>query len=69
MKVHLYSTVRNKALNVLKHRKIEQHYMNEILQDEDAGLYYMRSVIEEETRRLILQPLILCRSIAERCVC
>ena len=46
MKAYLYSTVRNKALNVLKHRKIEQHYMNEILQDEDAELYYMRSVIE-----------------------
>ena len=32
VKAYLYSTVRNKALNVLKHRKIEQHYMNEILQ-------------------------------------
>ena len=53
VKAYLYSTVRNKALNVLKHRKIEQHYMNEILQDEDAELYYMRSVIEEATRRLI----------------
>ena len=49
VKAYLYSTVRNKALNVLKHRKIEQHYMNEILQDEDAELYYMRSVIRRNT--------------------
>lgn len=64
MKAYLYSTVRNKALNVLKHRKIEQHYMNEILQDEDAELYYMRSVIEEETRRLIFTAI---DSLPEHC--
>ena len=58
VKAYLYSTVRNKALNVLKHRKIEQHYVNEILQDEDAELYYMRSVIEEETRRLIFTAIV-----------
>ena len=64
VKAYLYSTVRNKALNVLKHRKIEQHYMNEILQDEDAELYYMRSVIEEETRRLIFTAI---DSLPEHC--
>ncbi|MFR7809510.1 MAG: sigma factor [Butyricimonas faecihominis] len=48
VKAYLYSTVRNKALNVLKHRKIEQHYMNEILRDEDAELYYMRSVMKKK---------------------
>ena len=64
VKAYLYSTVRNKALNVLKHRKIEQHYMNEILRDEDAELYYMRSVIEEETRRLIFTAI---DSLPEHC--
>ena len=49
---------------VLKHRKIEQHYVNEILQDEDAELYYMRSVIEEETRRLIFTAI---DSLPEHC--
>ena len=49
---------------MLKHRKIEQHYMNEILQDEDAELYYMRSVIEEETRRLIFTAI---DSLPEHC--
>lgn len=64
VKAYLYSTVRNKALNVLKHRKIEQHYVNEILQDEDAELYYMRSVIEEEIRRLIFTAI---DSLPEHC--
>lgn len=53
VKAYLYTTTRNKALNVLKHRKVKQEYMYDILQDEDSELYYMKSVIEEETRRLI----------------
>lgn len=53
VKAYLYTTTRNKALNVLKHRKVEREYMHNILQEADAELYYMKSVIEEETRRLI----------------
>ncbi|WP_018337763.1 RNA polymerase sigma-70 factor [Butyricimonas synergistica] len=53
VRVYLYSCVRHKALDVLKHRKVEQRYASEILQDEAAESYYMESVIEEETRRLI----------------
>lgn len=53
VKAYLYSTVRNKALNVLKHRKVEQEYMNDVLTEKDSELYYMKSVIEEETRRLV----------------
>lgn len=53
IKAYLYTTVRNKSLNVLKHRKVEQEYMNDVLQEEDAELYYMKSVIEEETHRLV----------------
>ena len=52
VKAYLYSTVRNKALNVLKHRKIEQHYMNEILQDEDEELEELRSEREVEKSRV-----------------
>lgn len=57
IKAYLYTTVRNKALNVLKHRKVKQEYMNDILQEEDSELYYMKSVIEEETRRLIFSAI------------
>ena len=64
VKSYLFTSVRFRALNVLKHRKIEQHYVNEILQDEDAELYYMRSVIEEETRRLIFTAI---DSLPEHC--
>ena len=53
VKAYLYTTVRNKALNVLKHRKVEREYVNDMLREEDTELYYMKSVIEEETRRLI----------------
>ena len=64
VKSYLFTSVRFRALNVLKHRKIEQHYVNEILQDEDAELYYMRSVIEEEIRRLIFTAI---DSLPEHC--
>ena len=64
VKSYLFTSVRFRALNVLKHRKIGQHYVNEILQDEDAELYYMRSVIEEETRRLIFTAI---DSLPEHC--
>lgn len=57
IKAYLYTTVRNKAFNVLKHRKVEQEYMNDVLQEEDSELYYMKSVIEEETRRLIFSAI------------
>jgi len=57
VKAYLYSTVRNKALNVLKHHKIEQQYMDDVLRDEESEAYYMKSVIEEETRRLIFSAI------------
>lgn len=40
VKAYLYSTVRNKALNVLKHRKIEQHYMKKSFEMKSRALLY-----------------------------
>ena len=40
------------------------HVLRRILRDEDAELYYMRSVIEEETRRLIFTAI---DSLPEHC--
>lgn len=57
VKAYLYSSVKNKALNVLKHRKVERGYVEEMEQNDMAEIYYMQSVIEEETRRLIVEAI------------
>lgn len=57
VKAYLYSTVRNKSLNILKHNKIKQQYIDNVLAEKDSELYYMTSVIEEETRRLIFNAI------------
>ena len=48
----------------LGEREESESLVHEILQDEDAELYYMRSVIEEETRRLIFTAI---DSLPEHC--
>lgn len=53
MKSWLYTTVRNKALNVLKHRKVQMEFTRGQLQEKESEVYYMQSLIEEETRRLL----------------
>lgn len=53
MKSWLYTTVRNKALNVLKHRKVQLEFTRQQLQKKESEVYYMQSLIEEETRRLL----------------
>lgn len=54
VKAWLYATVRNKALNVLKHRKIESEYAEALAVERESEAYYMKSLIDEETRRLLL---------------
>lgn len=64
IKAYLYSTVRNKALNILKHQRIVNEYNSESLQEIDTEHYYMRSVIGEETRRMIFTAI---DSLPEQC--
>lgn len=54
LKSWLYTTVRNKALNVIKHQKILSEYHSDI-REKTSEVYYMRSLMEEETRRLLLE--------------
>lgn len=55
LRAYLYSIVRNKALNLLKHQKVEQTYINRILEEKEAEFYHMKSVIQEEVRRLVME--------------
>ncbi|MCR9011943.1 RNA polymerase sigma-70 factor [Gabonibacter chumensis] len=64
IKAYLYSTARNKALNLLKHQKIADEYNRERLQKIDSEFYYMQSVIEEETQRMIFTAI---DSLPEQC--
>lgn len=53
VKSWLYTTVRNKALNVLKHRKVQLKFTQEQFLEKESEIYYMQSLLEEETRRLL----------------
>jgi RNA polymerase sigma-70 factor (family 1) len=51
-KCYLYTVIRNKCLNYLKHRKVVHNYERNFVRSEQ---YFKDSVIEEETKALIHQ--------------
>jgi len=57
LKSWLYKTVRNKALNVIKHQKILKEFSQEQFQEKSSEFYYMQSLVEEETRRLLFEAI------------
>lgn len=57
VKSWLYTTVRNKALNNLKYQKIRWDYTSRQLQEKQGEEYFMKSLIEEENRRLLFSAI------------
>jgi RNA polymerase sigma-70 factor (family 1) len=53
LKSFLYTSVRNKCLNHLKHRKVEHKYQEITIKELESDAFYSDHVIEEETHRLI----------------
>lgn len=53
VRAYLYTTVKGKALNILHHRKTEANYVSQRLQTEENEINFMKSVIQEETQRLL----------------
>lgn len=47
LKAYLYSTVRNRCLDVLKHRKVEERYFTEQRHKEDTD-FFLHQILEEE---------------------
>ena len=54
----LYQVVRNRCLNYLKNKKVEEKYIREYLALEEEG-YFEYVVLEEEVHRLIIQEVLL----------
>lgn len=52
LKSYLYRSVRNKCLNILKHRKIQEKYITESEEVEGSEFYYFR-MLETETYELL----------------
>ena len=58
LKMFLYQVVRNRCLNVLKNKKVEERYVQEyLLLNEDAD--FANRVIEEEVHRMVIQEIML----------
>lgn len=58
LKMFLYQVVRNRCLNVLKNKKVEERYVQEyLLLNEDAD--FANRVLEEEAHRMVIQEIML----------
>lgn len=57
LKMFLYHVVRNRCLNYLKNKKVEEKYIREYLALEDES-YFEHVVLEEEVHRHIIQEIL-----------
>ncbi|TKG92297.1 RNA polymerase sigma-70 factor [Puteibacter caeruleilacunae] len=57
IKAFLYLTIRNKALNIIKHHKIEQDFESQDKLSKEGEVFYMNSLIQEETKALFYEAL------------
>ncbi|MCT4586484.1 MAG: RNA polymerase sigma-70 factor [Carboxylicivirga sp.] len=57
LKAFLYVSVRNKALNKLRHQKVVDEHQKEMLLNLSGEAFYKENLIEEETYRLLLNAI------------
>lgn len=57
VRAYLYTTVRGKALNILRHQKIKTDYLSVYGPDDALEESQMKAVIEEETQRLLFSAI------------
>jgi RNA polymerase sigma-70 factor (ECF subfamily) len=55
IKAFLYKVIRNKSLNHLKHEEIKRRYAENAIIKLESDDFFIRYVIEEETKRLIAE--------------
>ncbi|VAW24974.1 hypothetical protein MNBD_BACTEROID01-1286 [hydrothermal vent metagenome] len=53
IKAFLYTTTRNKSLNILKHRKVQQNYLSEYPNSIQSERYYIDHLIQVEIVHLL----------------
>lgn len=64
VKAFLYRSIRNAAINYLKHIEVEQKHLNTNLQELRSEQFFLHQVIEKETHRLIYSAI---DELPERC--
>lgn len=61
---YLYTTVKNKCLNQIKHLKIAERFKRSEVTEKEEPSFYSDHIIEEETHRLLHQAI---KVLPERC--
>lgn len=54
---YVYKTIRNKALNYLKHSRIREQYSQAYLKEVESEKFVMESVLEEETHFVLYEAI------------
>ncbi|MCI5707796.1 MAG: RNA polymerase sigma-70 factor [Odoribacter sp.] len=54
---YIYKTIRNKALNYLKHSRIREQYSQTYLKELESETFIMESVLEEETHFVLYEAI------------
>ncbi len=54
---YIYKTIRNKALNYLKHSQIKKQYSQTYLQEVESEKFVVESVLEEETHFVLYEAI------------
>ena len=57
IKSFLYTSVRNKCLNHLKHRAVQKKHESSLIYELESDQHFTRHVIEEETFRILLEEI------------
>lgn len=55
LRSYLYASLRNKALNHIRHERIQQKYTEEVLAEKESDQYYTETMVEEETFRILIR--------------
>ena len=56
LKTYLYRTVRNKCLNILKHKQVKEKYIVELRQKEEYD-FFLNQILEEEVYTLLKEAI------------
>ena len=56
LKTYLYRTVRNKCLNILKHKQVKEKYIVELSQKEEYD-FFLNQILEEEVYTLLKEAI------------
>lgn len=57
LKIYLYKSTRNKCYNVIKHKKVQDNYVDDALKSLDDDNLFLKQILEEEIVRQLHQAI------------